>query len=179
MEHRIKKTVLKISKQGFSLLELLIYVAVLSGLMVVVGNSFIGLSKGRGQSEARSEVNAAVRFASEKIKQDLKSATSLVAPVLGTASSTLEMVVPGFTIKYDTLNGQLRRTEGTGLATTTTVVTGSGIFVESPTFVRIENHNQPLSATTTAVKISAIFRYNASSTDWMYQSTLQTTISLR
>lgn len=179
MEYRIKKTESKILKKGFSLLELLIYIAVLSGLMVVVGSSFIGLSKGRGQSEARSEVNAAIRFAGEKIKQDLKSATSLTAPVLGNASSTLEMIIPGFTIKYDTLSGQLRRTEGTGLATTTTLVTGAAIFVDTPTFTRIENYNTSLSATTTAVRISAVFHYNASSTDWMYESALQTTVSLR
>ena len=179
MEHKIRKTESKIYKQGFSLLELLIYVAILSGLMVVIANAFISLSKGRGQSEARSEVNAAIRFANERLKQDLKNATSLTTPILGTASSTLEVVVPGFTIKYDTLAGQLRRTEGTGLATTTTTVTGPGIFVDTPTFTRFENYSSVLQATTTAVKISTVFHYNASSTDWVYQSALQTTISLR
>ena len=179
MEYRTKNASSKITKQGFSLLELLIYVVILSGLMVVIANAFMSLSKGRGQSEARSEVNASIRFANERLKQDLKNASSLTTPILGTASSTLEMVIPGFTIKYDTLAGQLRRTEGTGLATTTTAVTGPGIFVDTPTFTRFENYSTSLNATTTAVKISAVFHYNASSTDWMYQSALQTTISLR
>lgn len=179
MEFLNQKSEYSTGKEGFSLLELLIYIGVLSGLMVVIGNSFIGLSKGRGQSEARSEVNAAVRFAGEKIKQDLKNATSLTYPLLGVASSTLEMNTPGFTIRYDTLGGQLRRTEGTGLATTTTSVTGSEIFVDTPMFTRIENYNTSLGATTTGVRISAVFHYNASSTDWMHQSTLQTTVSLR
>lgn len=179
MEHRIKNIESKTLTKGFSLLELLIYVGILSGLMVVIGNAFISLSKGRGQSDARSEVNSSVRFAGERLKQDIKNASAITTPILGTASSTLTLVVPGFTVTYDTLGGQLRRTEGTGLATTTTVITGPAIFVDTPVFTRLENYSATLQATTTAIKISALFHYNASSTDWTYQGALQTTISLR
>lgn len=179
MEYIKHKSGYKIGKRGFSLLELLIYIALLSGLMVVISSAFISLSKGRGQSDARSEVNAAIRFVNERLKQDLKNATSITTPILGTASSTLEMVTPGLTIKYDTLAGQLRRTEGTGLATTTVAVTGPGVSLDTPTFARFENYSSFFVSTTTSVRVSAVFHYNASSTDWTYQSALQTTISLR
>lgn len=179
MNKESHKHILRNHSRGFSLLEILVYVAILSGLMVVVSDSFISLSRARGQSEARNEVNAAIRFAIEKIRQDIKGAPSITTPVLGTASSTLQMNVSGMTVIYDTLNGQLRRREGNGVSTTTALVTGTNVLVNAPIFTRLENYNTPLNATTTAVQIVMTFHYNASSTDWAYTDTLRTTVTLR
>lgn len=162
-------------KSGTSLLELLIYVAILSGLMVVVTDAFTSLSKGRGQSQARSEVNAAIRFATEKIRQDLKGASVVTTPVLGTASSTLLMTVGGSAVNYDVSGGQLRRQE----ASVYTAVTGSNIIVSTSTFTRLENRNTNLGATTTAIQIAMTMSYNSSSTDWRYSDSLRTTVTLR
>lgn len=161
--------------RGVSLLELLIYIAVLSGLMVIVSDTFIMLSKGRGQAEARSEVNSAIRFASERIKQDVKNASALSAPLLGAPASTMSLTVSGNTILYDMLGGALRRSvNGTPEA-----VTGSAVAVDIPTFTRLENYNSVLKATTTAIQVAMTMRYNASSTDWVYSDTLRTSITLR
>ncbi len=164
------------TRSGFSLLELLIYVAVLSGLIVVVSDSFISLSKARGQAQARNEVNASIRFATERIRQDLKNASVITVPLLGTPSATLSASVSGTTVLYDTLGGQLRRTEGAGQPIP---VSGTNVFVDTPIFTRIENYNTPLDATTTAIQIAMTFRYNASSTDWLYKDALRTTVTLR
>lgn len=179
MNNKLHKNINHSIVRGFSLLELLIYVAILSGLMVVVSDSFISLSKARGQAEARNEVNASIRFATERIRQDAKGASLVTTPILGTASSTLQMSVSGLTVIYDTLSGQLRRREGNGVSTTTALVTGTNVFVNVPTFTRLENYNTPLNATTTAIQVAMTFRYNASSTDWSYADTLRTTVSLR
>lgn len=162
--------------RGVSLLELLIYIALLAGIMVVVSDAFISLSKGRGRAEARNEVNAAIRFAGERIRQDLKGASAVTTPILGTPSATLSATVSGTTILYDTLTGRLRRTEGAG---SPIFVTGTNVFVDVPTFTRLENYNSTLLATTTAVQVSMRFNYNASSTDWTYNASLRTTIDLR
>ena len=162
--------------KGFSLLELLIYVAILSGLMVVVSDSFISLSRARGQAEARNEVNASIRFAAERIRQDLKNSSVVTTPILGTPATTLTATVSGATVLYDTLAGQLRRTEGAG---SPVAVSGTNVFVDTITFTRLENYNAPLNATTTAIQIAMAFRYNASSTDWSYSDTLRTTVTLR
>lgn len=158
-----------------SLLELLIYIAILSGMMVIVSDSFISLSKGRGQAEARSEVNSAIRFATERIKQDVKNASAISTPTLGTPASTLSMTVAGVPVVYDVLGGALRRTENSVVATTT----GSAVSVDTPTFTRLENYNSVLSATTTAIQTEMTFRYHSSSTDWVYADTLRTTATLR
>ena len=164
-------------KRGFSMLELLIYIAILSGLMVIISDMFLELSKGRGQAEAKSEVNAAIRFAAERIRQDMKGASVLTTPVLGTASSTLLSTVGGVAIRYDVATGTLRRQEGVG--TTPVAVSGSNVFVSTPTFTRLENYNATLLATTTSLQVAMTFQYNSSSTDWKYSDSLQTSISLR
>ena len=161
--------------EGISLIELLIYIAILSGLMVIISDGFIMLSKGRGQAEARSEVNAAIRFSSELIKQDIKNAGAIVTPALGTSSSTLTLVVGGSYVTYDAVGGVLRRTENGTTATTT----GGSVLISNPTFTRIENYNALHGATTTAVQIALLMGYNASSTDWTYSNSLRTTVSLR
>lgn len=158
-----------------SLLELLLYIAILSGLMVVVSDAFISLSKGRGQAEARSEVNSAIRFVAERIKQDVKNASAVSTPILGASAATLSMTVSGTPVVYDVLMGVLRRTENGVTASTT----GSAVAVDVPTFTRLENYNSVLNATTTAIQTAMTFRYNASSTDWVYSDTLRTTATLR
>lgn len=161
--------------RGMSLLELLLYIAILSGLMVVVSDAFISLSKGRGQAEARSEVNSAIRFATERIKQDIKNASAISTPILGTPASTLSLTVSGLPVVYDMLGGVLRRTEDGAMASTT----GSFVSVESPVFTRLENYNSVLNATTTAIQTEMTFRYNSASTDWVYTDTMRTSVTLR
>lgn len=163
------------NKRGISLLELLIYIAVLSGLMVVVSDAFISLSKGRGQAEARNEVNSAIRFAAERIKQDVKNATAVSVPAFGTPANTLSLTVLGVPVVYDVLGGVLRRTEDSVTASTT----GSLVSVDTPIFTRLENYSTALKATTTAIQTVITFRYNSSSSDWTYSDTLRTTATLR
>lgn len=162
-------------QRGISLLELLIYIAILSGLMVIISDAFIMLSKGRGQAEARSEVNSAIRFAGELIKQDVKNASAVSTPALGTPGSTLSLTVSGATILYDMSSGVLRRS----VNGTPSSVTGSAVIVDVPTFTRLENYNTVLAATTTAIQVAMTMRYNASSTDWVYSDALRTTITFR
>lgn len=162
--------------RGMSLLELLLYIAILAGLMVVISDTFISLSKGRGQSEARSEVNATIRFAAEKIRQDVKGASAVITPILGTASSTLNITVGGVAIIYNVSGGQLLRKEG---AATAVAVTGPGVFVNALTFTRLENYSALNVATTTAIQVAMSVKYNSTSTDWTYSDSLRTTISLR
>ena len=153
----------------------IIYLAILSGLMVIISNTFVDLSKGRGRAEARNEVNAAIRFATEKIRQDAKGASAVVTPTLGTPGSTLQMTVGGTPVTYDVLLGQLRRNDNGTIATTT----GTNVFVGTPTFTRLENYNTTLLATTTSVQVAMTFSYNSSSTDWAYSTAMRTTMTLR
>ncbi len=168
-----KYCVLNTTRQGFSLLELIIYTAILSVMMVVISNTFIGLLKGRGQAEARNEVNSAIRFATEQIRQDIKGASAVVTPT--TSGSTLQMTVGVTPVTYDVLLGQLRRNDNGTIATTTS----ANIIVSTPIFTRLENRNATFDTTTTSVQVEMTFRYNSPSSGWTYSADLRTTISLR
>ena len=156
-------------------MELLIYIAILSGLMIVVSNMFISLSKGNGQSNAKSEVDSSIRFVSELLRQDLKNASSVLAPSIGVPSSTLVLTRGGVTITYDVSSGILRRKEGTASPLN---ITNSNVTVSSPTFTRIENTNLDFSSTSVAIKLNIVFNYNSPNPDWTYSSSLQTSVNL-
>lgn len=162
---------------GFSLLELLIYMAILSGLIIISSNMFISLSKGQGQTQAKSEVDSSVRFASELLRQDIKNASSISTPTIGTPSSSMTLVRNGVTIIYDVSGGVLRRKEGISSPEN---ITGSNITVSSPSFTRIENTNLVFSSNNknTVISISMVFGYNSSSPDWSYSTMLRTAVGL-
>ncbi len=164
------------SIRAFSLFELLIYMVILSGLMIIVSSSFLSLSKGRAQAQGRSEVQASIRFATERLRQDIKSASAVSVPASGQASSTLSLLIATTTVTYDMAAGTLRRKEGVA---TPIAITGNTIAVSAPSFTVISNYNSRLQATTTAVQILMTFMYSASSTDWTYSNTLRTSVTLR
>ena len=113
------------SSRGFSLLELLIYMAILSIMSVILSASFLSLTKGRAKSESRTEVNSNLRFAMERIVQDINAASAVSAPDPGAASSTLQLSLSGSTTTWRVITGQLQRTVGVNPAdriTSTAVV---------------------------------------------------------
>ncbi|MBI2013687.1 MAG: prepilin-type N-terminal cleavage/methylation domain-containing protein [Candidatus Colwellbacteria bacterium] len=78
-------------RNGFSLMELLVYVVVLSVVGLVVGGTIVSLIQGGGRIEARGEVASNIRFVAEKIKQDLKNATNIYSPSAQSSSTTLDI----------------------------------------------------------------------------------------
>ncbi|MFZ2205093.1 MAG: prepilin-type N-terminal cleavage/methylation domain-containing protein [Minisyncoccia bacterium] len=165
-----------LSKKGFSLLELLIYLAILSVLVVVIANIFISLSKSNAQSQAKSEVNSAIRFASELLRQDIKSSSVISVPTTpgGTTSPTLTLTRDGVVIIWDTSAGVLRRKEGSANPIN---VTNANVLVGTPVFTRIENANQTFGTTNVSIGINITFSYNSASPDSTYSDSLQTTIN--
>lgn len=167
---------LKIKKNlGLSILELLIYVSILSGLVMISTNMFISLSRGSGQSQAKNEVDTAMRFVTDLLKQDIKNAASISIPTSGNSSSTLTLLRNSKTIVYDVSDGMIRRKEDAGSPVN---IFSPNVSVGSTTFTRIENTNLIFNLTTTSIQIKIDFSYRSSNPDWTYDSKLQTTIDL-
>lgn len=175
-------------KRGVSLLELLIYIALLSIIMVIVSTSFISISKGKGKAEAQSEVNSAIRFSFERLTQDIKSASSATTPSCtpsctadgNSSATTLVMIIGGQTVTYDLLEGELRRKVGTGAPESITASTTVNVIAAR--FTRLENANlvpTSLSATTTSIRIGLSMQHRSSSPDYQYSNSATTTVSLR
>ena len=162
------------NRKGFTLLELLIYVTIFSIISVVLVNVFISLSRADGQSSAKSEVDSAIRFSNELLRQDIKNASIISVPASG-SSSTLTLTRNAVTIVYDISNGILRRKEGNNNPVN---LTDASIIVSTPTFARIENTNTVFNTTNVSIKINMTFSYNSTSADWVYTTSLQNTVNL-
>ncbi len=156
-------------------MELLIYMALLSVISVILVNSYISLTKGRGQSEARSEVSMNLRFALARMSGELKTSTALFSPVLGSATTTLTLGVGTTTVTYDVVSGRLRRTQAPLAAE---FVTSEKVTIDAIVFTRVENYNSSLRSTTTLLRTTLTMRYNSSSTDWAFVDTAQSTTAL-
>lgn len=163
--------------RGVSLMELLIYIALLSVILLVISSAFISISKTGGSVDARTEVNSNTRFVSNKIIQDVKSASAVSVPtVVGGTAATLQLTVSGDTILYDISGGQLRRKVNAGAPEP---ITSNLVTVSAPTFTRLENYNSVLQATTTTISINITIAHANTGSDYNYSSTINTTASLR
>src|SRR3990170_7641489 len=67
-------------QKGFSLLEILIYVAIISVITLTIGTVFVSLNRGQSKVDVKNEVNSNVLFALEILKQDFLAATAVTVP---------------------------------------------------------------------------------------------------
>lgn len=166
--------------KGFSLIELIIYIALLSTLSLAVASAFLSFNRGRGQVTARSEVNTNLRFAIEKITQDLNGASAVLVPSTpGLATSTLSITTGGVNVVYCVISAQLRRSTGGVCNASSEVVTSGVVTVATSTFTRMENTNTVLNQTIAGIIIDIGIRYNGTNPDMRYNAEMRSTVNLR
>jgi len=167
----------KITKKiGFTLIELMIYVSVLSVITVVVADSFLILNKGRSGVEAKSELNSNFRFAVEKIKRDVALADNLVSPDTTAASTTvLNLTIASSSVKYTLNNNRVTRQVD---SQPFEYITSDTVKVTNLYFNRIENTNSVLNKKRISVEINIFGAYNSASPDWQYTQNEKTSIDL-
>lgn len=174
---RLKRRLKPNDQQGFSLLELLIYVSVLSLVAMTIAGVFLMISKGRAQIEARVETDSNLSFAVEKVRRDLAAATALVTPNgAGAASGTLEMTVGGANVKYFVASSSLWRQVNSAAAE---ALTSSAVTADSAVFTRLENSNQTLGRKRVAVEFVLTVSSRSAGPDWQYAQSKKTTVDLR
>jgi len=157
----------KFSK-GSSLLELLIYLAVLAIISGVVSGIFMSINKGKGASDSRTEVSSNLRFVFDKIAQDIRSATS--------SANILTLIVGGNTISYSTTSdNRLQRTAGSGPE----IITSSLTEITGLMFKRLETTNTILNQTYTSVEIMATSSFRSLNPEQQYIESRKTTVGIR
>ncbi len=116
LKNNFMKVSSKINNRGFSLLELLIYIAILSGFLLVIVNLFFSISSSSAREEARSEVRQNLRFASQQIINSARSATAFCIdpnPDCATASDSegniLDVTVNNLTERFRVSGGVLQK----------------------------------------------------------------------
>lgn len=165
------------NRKGFTLFELLIYMAIIATISLIMTSTFLSLGRGRGQVNVRSDVNTSLRFGIERISQDIRLASAVTTPgTAGGSAATLVMTVSGNTITYDVFGGQLRRQVNAGAPDPLTPIT---VTFSTPTFTRYENTNTVLSKTVATILVDLTGSFNSSSPDEQYSERKKTTIALR
>lgn len=130
------------SAEGFTFLEFLLYIALTSIMVVVLGNIGIHILASRAKSHALEEVSYSTQFISEYIIRSVEESDAVTTPPLGATSSSLVLEksdsAQNPTI-FSVVDGVLMATEGT----TTHALTGSTTQITSIDFTNVAAADTP------------------------------------
>ncbi len=166
-------------KKGFSLIELLIYTALFAAISIFTTGTFISVSKGAAKNTSSYEVVSNMRFALEKIRQDVKNSIAIISPVPDQSSSTLNLLVDTVQVAYSISGGVLQRQTidpVSGSVLTTGNITSSDTNVTNITFRFFDNPAIPLGVDLAAsINTDISAKYNSGSPDYSYSGELNQT----
>lgn len=141
------------SQKGTTLLELIIYIAILALIFVVIGETLTITIFTQKKIEARRTVDQNIEFAIKKIQQSVGQATAVTGDY---PSNTLNLTVNSQTTTYSLSSGILQKTEGgsTSDLTSAKVTVAAG---DDYLFYKIEN---PSAKPTVQVKMKISYISN-------------------
>ncbi|PIS05229.1 MAG: hypothetical protein COT81_02345 [Candidatus Buchananbacteria bacterium CG10_big_fil_rev_8_21_14_0_10_42_9] len=168
----------RLPKNGFTLLELLVYIGILSFVLVVIAGVFITFGQGKGKVDARAEINQNLSLIIGKIQQDLQDADSVSTPSsTNDATSSLSMDVNGTTVSYATSSDSTLFTRTSGSDTQT--INSGKVKFNSFLVERLENTNYTLNQTFVTIKVIITASTNNDASEEQYSQTKQTSVVLR
>jgi len=83
-----------LNRNGYTLLELLIYIVIVSALLMTITTFFSLVAEARVKNQSISEVNDQGAAIMDYITQTIRNATSITAPATGSNAASLTLVVP-------------------------------------------------------------------------------------
>jgi len=101
--------------QGLTLIELLIYIAILSSVLVLITGFFWNIALGYIKETSYQEVQQNARFALTKITQETKKTTGINHPPPGTTAAFLSLTMADISVNptvFDAVDGKLKITQG-------------------------------------------------------------------
>lgn len=161
-------------QKGATLLELLIYIAVLFLVFVVVGETFTTIILTKKKIEAKREVTKNLDFAIKKIEQSIKEASAVTGDY---PADTLSLTVGGQAVNFGLSSGVLQETEGG----TTYNITSDKVIVSAGDdymFYKFINPSNPTDIQTIQIKIKMSYNSNDPQLQNI-ETQAQTTVSLR
>jgi type II secretory pathway pseudopilin PulG len=102
------------TSNGFSLLELIIYIGILSGVMLMIVNLFVIISASSANEEARTEVQQNLQFAIQQMSDNIRPQNDIVnisanGDILDLSSGSDPNKV---TLRFDASNNALKKIQG-------------------------------------------------------------------
>lgn len=105
------------AKNGFTLIEFLLYIVIVGVILVVVGGIGLNILLGKAKQGALEEVSQNARFVMENITSAVRGAQSVNSPARGFSSSTLSLAMASSSVNptiFDLSGGMARIKEGLG-----------------------------------------------------------------
>ncbi len=161
--------------KGFSLLELIIYVAVFGVVVLAATNILVIVFEGRDSTNSRYEVLQNIRFSSEKIRQLIYDASSFT--ISGSCPfNTLETTISGTTTTVAINNGILQTVSGGSVNNLTSDSVNATSSAGNCLFAKISN---PAPAKST-LQFQFTISYNDNGNQQLkFSDSIKTTISQR
>jgi len=106
---------LNMKNLGFTLIEFLIYIAILAVILIFTTGFLWDIILGNIKETSWQEVQQNSRFALTKISQEIKKATGVNSPLPGNSGSSLSLVMADPDLNptvFDIVDGKLRITKG-------------------------------------------------------------------
>ncbi len=101
-------------QRGFTLVEMVLYMGLLSLLLVVMVDLFAASLDVQLESQAVSSVDRDGRFILSRFTYDINRADSIVSPTLGLQANTLQLLIGGVSYTYTLNNGNIQLTNSFG-----------------------------------------------------------------
>lgn len=99
-------------RKGFTLVELLIYMALMSIFLLALLDIFTSTLNSKLSSESTSGLNQDSRYILAKLAYDVNNADSVALPTLGVTGASLQLIRTGVTSTYASASGNLVLTQG-------------------------------------------------------------------
>ena len=101
--------------KGFTIVELLIYMGLLAGFLVIITELFASIMDVKLESNATSSVEQDGRYILTRLAYDIPKSSSITTPTsLGNTSSSLVLVVSGVTYTYSLVGSNLQLVNNLG-----------------------------------------------------------------
>lgn len=168
------------ASRGFSLLELIIYIAIISVISGVFVAILFNLNLSSTKSKTETEVQQNLRNAMQAISQTIRSAQSISAPAAGASGSTFTAVVNGQSVQYSlgstaSSTAVLKRVTGAN----TDYITSDNVIVTYLNFTTLENSatttSSAVTSTATSTRYAITVQYNSTSQQFFYQQSATST----
>ncbi|MFH1451450.1 MAG: prepilin-type N-terminal cleavage/methylation domain-containing protein [bacterium] len=159
-------------KKGFTLIETLIYIAIIGMIVSSFVIFVLSISASRTKTYAVQEVQANSRFALDLLSQRIKSAQGIISPTPGNSASILILDMADADLTFNVTAGVLSATEGLA---DSIPITSSEVDVSSLIFTNLTAAEEREN-----IRIEMTVNYQENnSKEYDYSQSFQTAVSLR
>jgi len=173
-DYRLQTTDYRRRRTGFTLIEIIIYMALLGIFLLTLTDIFTSILDVQLESDATSAVEQDGRYILSRIAYDIPRSSDInIPPQIGQTRSNLRMTIGPETYEYSENGGNLQLINDLG----TNNLNGSETTISNPSFQRIAN--SAVSGTKDTIKIQFTITSKTTRTGGPETKIFQTTIGRR